>query len=109
MDWKDIDRIVQATRANVLLYGPPATGKTTYAASYLGLALPDDDRRPLSLTLSDDSSVSDVLGMYIPGNRSFIWRDGPAVRAWRDGIGLILNEIDQAAGPVKVALHAILD
>src|SRR3990167_4118543 len=108
MDWNEIDQVVKATRANVLLYGPPGTGKTTYANRHLGVALPDE-QRPFSLTVSDDSTVSDVLGMYIPGNQAFVWHDGPGIRAWRYGIGLIINEIDQAAGPVKVALHAILD
>lgn len=98
----------------VLLYGLPGTGKS-YAATITrehpaGTVERDD---VLSLTLHEDASASDIIGGYLPKQGKWDWRDGPAVQAWRTSherpVRLVLNEIDQAAGPVLTALYAILD
>lgn len=87
----------------VMLYGPVGTGKTTAAVK-------SNPHRPVySVTLTEDMSVAELLGHYVPKENEFVWHDGAALRAWREGATLVLNEIDYAAGPIQTALLAILD
>jgi len=83
----------------VLLYGPPGTGKTTAATT----------SDAVSLTLTEDTSVQELIGHYVPKGSEFAWHDGPATTAWRQGRRLVLNEVDKAAGSVLTALLALLD
>ena len=61
------------------------------------------------VTLHEDSSVAELLGHWIPKGTEFTWHDGVAIRAWREGVPLVINEIDLASGPVMTFLHSILD
>jgi MoxR-like ATPase len=107
MDWDLIDRVINvASDANLLLYGPRGTGKTRLANEVLRR----EGRDVYNVTLTEDMSVSELTGMFVPDERGgFSWVDGPALLAWRSGGGLVLNEIDHAAGSVAVQLHAVLD
>lgn len=91
---KHVDRL--------LLYGPPGTGKTTGAVR-------DCKKGYYMVTLHEDSSVAEMLGHWIPQGDKFIWHDGVAIRAWKEGKPLIINEVDLASGPVMTFLHSILD
>lgn len=78
----------------VFLYGPPATGKSTMAT--MGVDCVDH-------TIAKDESTQEVFGHYIkqvvrdasgtPVAEEFVWHDGPATIAYRQGKGLVLNEV----------------
>jgi MoxR-like ATPase len=88
-----------------LLYGAPGTGKT-YAAQHIH----HDAATPIySVTLDEDTPASELRGHFIPAKGGFKWHDGPAIRAWREGARLILNEINRASDSVRTLLYAILD
>ena len=96
--WTDIETILE-TGVHVVLFGPPGTGKTRVATS----------EKSYSITLTMETPAAELRGHFIPKGTEFIWHDGPAIRAWREGSRLVLNEIDQASGDAMTFLHAILD
>lgn len=85
----------------IMLYGPPGTGKTRLASV--------GHDNVYSITLTDDMPVAELRGHYIPKGNEYIWMDGPAIRAWREGARLVLNEIDHASPETRDFLHVILD
>ena len=87
----------------VLLYGPPGTGKTT-AAMKVG-----SPASVFKTTVHPDSTVAEFEGFYRPEGERFVWQDGRAIRAWRDGARLIVDEIDKAEGDVLTFFYAVLD
>lgn len=88
----------------VLLYGPPGTGKTYAAQS-------DREGRPVySVTLTEDTAAVELRGHWVPSaGGAFVWQDGPALRAFREGAVLVINEIDHASPDVLSLIHAICD
>ncbi len=90
----------------VLLYGPPGTGKTA-AGTRAGLK---EAQQVLAITLTDETPMTDLRGHFIMvDGGNFLWADGIAIRAWRLGARLVLNEIDHAGGDVQSFLHVVLD
>jgi MoxR-like ATPase len=89
----------------VILYGPPATGKT-HQAMRAGRAA---NQEVVSITLTEETSAAELRGHYVPVNGHFEWRDGPVIRAWRLGARLVLNEIDHAGADALSFLLVILD
>jgi DNA polymerase III delta prime subunit len=98
LEWPEIESVV-GSGAHVLLYGPPGTGKTRAATS------PES----YSLTLTEETPAAELRGHYVPKGGEFQWQDGPAVKAWREGRRLVLNEIDRASGDALTFLLAALD
>lgn len=92
-------------RPRVMLYGPPATGKT-YQGMHSGR---DPKQKVISITLTEDTSAAELRGHYVPVNGHFEWRDGPVIHAWRTGARLVLNEIDHAGPDAMSLLHVGLD
>lgn len=103
--WELFNSII-GTSERVLLYGMPGTGKTYQAT----IANVPKGKKIYSTTLTVDSSASELVGHYIPNEKgTFDWNDGVAVKAWREGTRLVINEIDHAGPDVTSVLHAILD
>ncbi len=103
--WPIIDAVLPHTQ-RTLLYGPPGTGKT-HAAVKAGKTRAD---QPVyAITLTDETPMTELRGHFVMKDREFVWQDGIAVRAWREGARLVLNEIDHAGGDVMSFLHVILD
>ena len=98
MNWTELRKLV-ALKVHTLLYGPPGTGKTTVAMN----------PRALSITLTAETPAAELRGHYIPKGNEFIWQDGPAITAWRQGLCLVLNEIVEASGDALTFLYALLD
>jgi len=91
-------------RHNIFAYGPPGTGKS-YAA-----ARTPDGRAPVVVTITPETSAADLVGYYILGSSgTYVWQDGPATRAWREGRRLVVNEIDRIGGDATAVMHSILD
>ena len=103
--WRDLADVLSAGIDRVILYGPPGTGKT-YAA--LNFAATDAGYERLVCT--EDLTTAEVLGCWIPmGEGRWIWNEGPAIRAWRTGARLVVDEVDRASGDVLSLLLAMTD
>lgn len=104
LTWEVIEAIERGAY-RVLLYGPPGTGKTR-SAFETAKAL----KKPLyNITLSDETPAAELRGHYIPQGNKFVWMDGPAVRAFREGAVLCLDEIDKASQDALDFLHGLLN
>lgn len=103
--WKLAEALLSACKT-ACLHGPAGTGKT-YAAQRVGLAAGAPE--PITVTLTSDTSAADLMGYYINTPEGFRWNDGPALRAWRCGARLVINEADKANGDAESALHTIAD
>ena len=53
--------------------------------------------------------MAEIRGHFVQKDGSFVWMDGPAVRAWKEGARLVINEIDHAGEDVQTFLFAIMD
>ena len=107
--WRDVEDVVAAGALRVLLYGPPGTGKT-FAALHCGVEVASAER----LVCTEDLTSGEITGTWMPdGGSHFVWREGPAIRAWR-GVGgrggrLVLDEVDRACGDALSTLLAMTD
>lgn len=102
--WKVAEAILGISR-RVLLRGKPGTGKT-YAASKLGLR---PGQRVYQITMAPETPMAELRGHFIQVGGEFVWHDGVAVLAWREGARLVINEIDRAGEDVESLLYAIMD
>lgn len=108
--WDTIETVLSARSASdpnepaarrVILYGPPGTGKTFAATRHASVYV---------ITLTEETPMAELRGHYLPNETgAFVWHDGPAIRAWREGSRLVLNEIDRANPDVWSLLYAIAD
>lgn len=89
----------------VLLYGKPGTGKT-----YFGLNYHLNDQTSYRLICTDEMTDGDMIGKY-KQNDSGIWRfeEGVAIKAWRTGGRLVVDEINRVNGDIESRLMAIID
>lgn len=103
-EWRIAEAVLRHAHRPVLLWGPPATGKT-YAAQTIGA----DSSRVLNVYLDEESAAFDVVGH--PGilNGETTWVEGWGIRAWREGLILVCNEIDKASPSARSALYLIAD
>lgn len=104
MDWNIIEAIERGA-FRVLLYGPPGTGKTTSAYN----AAKSLKKNVYNVTLSDETPAAELRGHFVPRGTEWTWMDGPAVRAYREGAILILDEIDKASQDCLDFLHGLLN
>lgn len=102
--WRDLTDALDAGIDRLILYGPPGTGKTFAALKFRARATSE------RLICTEDLTTADVTGMWMPtGTGTWRWYEGPAVRAWRAGSRLVVDEVDRAAGDVLSLLLAMTD
>jgi len=101
--WDLVEKVISHSRCT-LLFGPPSTGKS-YAAHSAALG----GRQLFSLTMTEDTPAAELRGHYVPQGSQFVWQDGPALKAWRFGGRLVINEIDHAGGDCLSFLLNCLD
>jgi MoxR-like ATPase len=89
----------------LLLTGPAGTGKTSWA----GFALGDVERITLHSQMPPEDLIGSLGLVGKAGATETVWHDGPAVRAMRNGMPLVIDEIDQCSPDLRCALHAICD
>ncbi len=102
--WDVLGAVLALTR-RALLYGPPGTGKTA-AGIKSGV---QEGQKVYAITLTDETPMTELRGHFVMKDGTFVWQDGIAIRAWREGARLVLNEIDHAGGDVQSFLHVVLD
>lgn len=101
-NWELTKLLLKHTR-RLLQYGKPGTGKSH-------IALHEPHTGPvLSVTITDEMPAAELRGHYVPRGGEFIWQDGPAIKAWREGGRLIVNELDKASGDVLSFFFALVD
>lgn len=106
--WRDLEDVLSAGVARLLLYGPPGTGKT-YAALHHAVHSPAE-----RLVCTEDLTTGEITGTWMPVSEGrWEWREGPAIRAWRgvEGRGgrLVVDEVDRASGDALSTLLAMTD
>lgn len=104
LDWPTIESVLAGSRLT-LLYGPPGTGKTTAAVN----AGHTRGQSVYNVTLTDETPAAELRGHYLPEGDRWLWKDGPAMSAFRNGGLLVLNEIDKASADALDFCHALLD
>lgn len=103
--WADVRDCFNAGVDKILLYGAPGIGKT-----YAGLFYGDVSRGAERLICTEDMTTADVGGCMLPtAEGGFAWHDGSALRAWKNGSRLIVDEIDKAGSDVFAQLLAFTD
>lgn len=103
-NWSIIDAVI-ATSRRVLLFGLPGTGKT-YAAARRNI---EEDQPVYQITMTEETPAAEIRGHFLPKGDEMVWMDGPAIRAWREGARLVINEIDRASADSLSLMYAILD
>lgn len=104
--WEIVDAVLNHS-PRILLMGPPGTGKT-YAGTRLGLKN-RKSKKVYSVTMTPETPMAELRGHYVPSGGEYIWQDGPAIRAWREGARLVINEIDHSSPDCLSLLFAVLD
>ena len=103
-EWQDLADILAAGVDRALLYGPPGTGKT-----YAGLTMKPTHQQAFRLICTDEMSTADITGLWQPNGDRFTYNEGLAVKAWRHGARLVIDEINRANGDVLSLLLAFTD
>ncbi len=103
-DWGFIERVLCSPRVRTAyLWGKPGMGKT-FAAYNVGV------RGALyALTLTEETSSTELRGHYLPKGKEMPWHDGPATMAMREGARLVVNELTHASPDVLSLLHPLLE
>ena len=104
-DCWEVAEAIMGVSPRVLLRGKPGTGKT-YHAVHSALR---PDQKVYTITMTEETPAAELRGHYVPNGDTFIWADGPAVMAWREGARLVINEIDRSSDDVWSLMYAILD
>lgn len=93
----------------LLLEGPPGVGKTSLVVT-MAAALGYPVTR---INLSEHTDITDLFGADLPVEGSpggrFAWRDGPLLRALKEGHWILLDELNLASQSVLEGLNACLD
>lgn len=91
------------------LYGPPGVGKTYDLFKWANVTPSKTKRYVGKVQFHSEIAPAEVMGMYVPDGDKFRWEPGPGDLAYSKGGLLILDEIDQASGPMKSYLMGMLD
>ncbi|GMR53597.1 hypothetical protein PMAYCL1PPCAC_23792, partial [Pristionchus mayeri] len=105
-------RVMRALYINkpVLLEGSPGCGKSTLIMALASIAGYPCTR----LNLSEQTDLSDLFGSDIPivneeGVMSFEWKDGPILKAIKNGEWILLDEMNLASQSILEGLNACFD
>lgn len=107
-DHDDVAALREARIAGfpVLAYGPPGTGKT----ALIEAAYCVDGKRVYTVQGTGDTEVADLVGSFtqLPGG-SFVWNDGPMLKAMMEGTVLYVDEIALIDPKVMAVAYGVMD
>ena len=107
LEWNRLKKVMEVRQSGRLMMaigGHPSIGKTWAAENY-GL----DGRGVYVVTLNEDTFAADIKGCAVRTADGMDWFDGPALRAYRNGGRLVVNEIQRAATNVLSFLIELTD
>lgn len=102
--WQILDDCLKNGIDRAILYGNPGTGKT-----YAGLTMKPEYQNSYRLICTDEMTTATIEGAYLPDENGFSYREGVAVKAWREGARLVVDEINRANSDVLSLLLAFTD
>ena len=104
--WQALEDVLTNGIDRVILFGPPGTGKT-----FAGMNFGDVSKGSHRITCTEDMTNIDVDGAFLPASdgKSFRWYEGKALKAWKSGGRLVIDEIDKAGSDVFATLLNFLD
>jgi len=82
-------RCMQIENKAILLEGSPGVGKTSLVQAVSKIS----GHKLTRINLSEQTDVSDLFGADLPTENGFEWRDGPFLRALKDGNWILLDEV----------------
>lgn len=110
--WAEVRQVLANPTIQVGLAGPPGIGKT-YHCFQVGRQVKRvkgaKPRRIEKLQFHSEYSPAEAMGMYVPAGDKFMWEPGPVDLCYSEGGLLILDEINEASGPMKTYLYGLLD
>lgn len=89
----------------VLLVGHTGTGKTTIVRELAK----EKAKKLVRVSITGDTTVDDLVGKYELQNGNTEWHDGVLTRAVREGMWIVVDEINMAGGDITAAMHSLLD
>ncbi|KAF6211669.1 hypothetical protein GE061_012182 [Apolygus lucorum] len=102
-------RSLQIPSRAILLEGSPGVGKTSIVTA-LAKATGHQVTR---INLSEQTDISDLFGADLPvegaKGGTFAWRDGPFLKALKQGQWILLDELNLASQSVVEGLNSVLD
>ena len=102
--WQAVEDLTSAGVDRLLLYGPSGTGKT-----YYGLTSKSEGQAAYRLICSEEMTTAQIEGAFYPSSVGFEYREGVAVRAWREGARLVVDEVARRPQVQERMTHTIAD
>ena len=101
--WALYEAALMAVRV-IYIWGPPGVGKSFVAQAYA-----KKGGSYQQVTMNEDLSVQELMGLFSPSPSGLLWIDGPLTRAARLGEVLIINEAARASQAVLDFLLGLID
>lgn len=107
-EWGEHNDVAVLRRARelnhyALLYGSPGCGKTALVEAAFGEDL-------FTVLGSGDTEVADLVGGYVQTpSGSFIWEDGPLIKAAESGKPLLIDEVGLIDTKVMSIVYGLMD
>lgn len=103
----DVEVLLQARAAKmpIFMYGPPGTGKTALAEAAYGKDL-------ITVIMTADTDELSLIGQFIPDPQhegGYRWIDGPLLRAAKEGLPILLDEVGIADPKVLTTVYGAMD
>eukprot|EP01054_Gregarina_sp_Poly1_P000367 Gregarina_sp_Poly_1__366@NODE_108_length_14049_cov_12_387284_g95_i0_p1_GENE_NODE_108_length_14049_cov_12_387284_g95_i0NODE_108_length_14049_cov_12_387284_g95_i0_p1_ORF_typecomplete_len4659_score761_60AAA_5/PF07728_14/4_2e10AAA_5/PF07728_14/5_5e13AAA_5/PF07728_14/2_5e35AAA_5/PF07728_14/2_3e09AAA_5/PF07728_14/7_1e22AAA_5/PF07728_14/6_4e32AAA_5/PF07728_14/2_3e14AAA_3/PF07726_11/0_0058AAA_3/PF07726_11/16AAA_3/PF07726_11/5_7e16AAA_3/PF07726_11/0_01AAA_3/PF07726_11/0_0047AAA_3/PF07726_11/4_9e13Dynein_ len=102
----DLVRLLSGSKSPVLLEGPTSSGKSSMVEFLAALTC----HRFVRINNHEQITLAEYLGQYVANSRgSFDFREGPLLRAVRNGDWVVLDEFNLAPSEVIEGLNRLLD
>lgn len=90
---------------SVLLIGETGSGKT----SMIQAKAEERKQKAIRFNLTGETTVDEFVGKYVLRGGETVWEDGILLKAMKEGLWLIVDEINVALPEILFVLHSLLD